>query len=152
MYNFLVALLSSMYTVSLYDMYCTCRAHYFGDNTPSVHPDYYIRCVHSLFKFYKSKLKPEHSPLPLVVNTCGWLRGENGDEKLWFTCKNQGSISSNNCLYIMFESSQQSIILLSIISTIHHLNNPSFQYPSSQQSIISLSIIPTIHHFTVHHS
>jgi hypothetical protein len=49
-------------------------AHYFGEYTPSVQPEYYVRLVHSLVKFYREKLKPEHPNLPLVVNTCGWLR------------------------------------------------------------------------------
>lgn len=49
-----------------------CRAYFIGNNSPMQQPDLYICCINSLMQYFVSR----RESLPLVVNTCGWLKGQ----------------------------------------------------------------------------
>ena len=52
-------------------MLSSCRAYFIGDSSPMQQPDLYICSINSLMQYFVGRKEP----MPLVVNTCGWLRG-----------------------------------------------------------------------------
>lgn len=53
----------------------TCRAYYYGDKTPREDPEYYVCLVQSLYEHFLSSVQTSDHSMPLVINTCGWLKG-----------------------------------------------------------------------------
>ena len=49
------------------------RAYFIGDNSPMQQPDLYVCSINSLIEYFISRKEP----MPLIVNTCGWLRGRS---------------------------------------------------------------------------
>ncbi|XP_046850669.1 polynucleotide 5'-hydroxyl-kinase NOL9-like isoform X2 [Xenia sp. Carnegie-2017] len=47
------------------------RALFFGDITPKDYPSTYVKMVYLLHEYYKESCSAE----PLVINTCGWIKG-----------------------------------------------------------------------------
>ena len=50
-----------------------CR--FFGSANPSTEPELYVQNVLRLIDEYRAVLAKARSPIPLVVNTCGWVTG-----------------------------------------------------------------------------
>ena len=47
------------------------RAFFIGDSSPMQQPDLYISSINSLMQYFIS----QGEEMPLIVNTCGWLKG-----------------------------------------------------------------------------
>lgn len=53
-------------------------AHFFGDVSPQCDPAYFLRCVTSLRDWHAAHSAAaggQGAPPPLVINTCGWVKG-----------------------------------------------------------------------------
>lgn len=49
------------------------RSLFFGDISPKDRPEFYIKCIHNVYQTYAANYKRK---IPLIVNTQGWVRGE----------------------------------------------------------------------------
>ena len=49
------------------------RSLLFGDISPKDRPEFYIKCVHSVYQTYAANYRRK---IPLIVNTQGWVKGE----------------------------------------------------------------------------
>eukprot|EP00164_Ancoracysta_twista_P019594 GFYU01034543.1.p1 GENE.GFYU01034543.1~~GFYU01034543.1.p1 ORF type:complete len:489 (-),score=115.43 GFYU01034543.1:153-1412(-) len=48
-------------------------SYFVGDTTPKSNPELYLSCVVKAMQYYQTHLA--HQGVPLVVNTCGWIKG-----------------------------------------------------------------------------
>ncbi len=60
------------------------RAHYLGTYTPLTCPDEYMAAIRSLVSYYRYEVQypttsPSNEPIPLVINTQGWVKGLGED-------------------------------------------------------------------------
>ena len=63
-------------------MHCShhpVRAHFFGATTPRNNPALYLTCIADLLSYYTNDCNESNEPLPLVINTQGWVKGLGAD-------------------------------------------------------------------------
>ena len=53
-------------------LYFLRRAFFFGDISPKDHPSTYVQLIYFLYKYYDEYCRET----PLIVNTCGWVKGK----------------------------------------------------------------------------
>jgi hypothetical protein len=56
------------------------RAQFIGDTSPKNNPEHFVQSVFSLYDYYLNEIRnSEDVPIPLVINTHGWIQGTGYD-------------------------------------------------------------------------
>lgn len=52
------------------------RAYYFGACSPSNYPEHYYKALRGLQRHLAKVVRPAHPNIPVIINTCGWVKGQ----------------------------------------------------------------------------
>ena len=114
------------------------RSHFFGYLTPRDDPSYYLECCMDLLNNYRKIQSTDtcaNSPIPLVINCCGWVFGTGLDILVDLICR----LLPSRVIYMSTQGPEEvEARLAGIVSTssnlFHTLTSQPFQHTTQDSS------------------